>query len=327
MTFTWVWQKTHFRVTANAGQLPGSLRADSSQYVSPSNVWCAVNDRVTIVAEAAIGVGTYRFSSWSVVGKIGDYFGFYDGTITNDAQRVDNGTALSFTVYEPVVVTANYKLNAPEKDAPVGRTLTVTPEPADMAEFALLSGSLNWGENTIYDSVIHLAPGAGSHIDATGGVWACTGWILDLGDIGLFPVVSDSMDINLDEFEEEFGISLTNVISVWEHQGTAKPEGSDDDDGPTPGPISITALEQTAPGSWVITVTGAVKDCWYWLYATDDLSKFAGDVSGWTADKAVTTEANPQQAAADGDIVFHATGGSGSALFWRARATSKEDGN
>ena len=75
-----------------------------------------------------------------------------------------------------------------------------------------------------------------------------------------------------------------------------------------------------------MTVSNAVKDCWYWLYSTDDLSNFAGDFSAWTADKATTTEDNPQKAVADGDIVFHATGG-GNALFWRARATSTEDGN
>ena len=117
------------------------------------------------------------------------------------------------------------------------------------------------------------------------------------------------------------------MVSVWEHQGTAEPEDFDDDE-PTPGPISITALEQTAPGSWAITVTGAVKDCWYWLYETGDLDDFAGDEATWTAaaGPAMTVEDNPQKAAADGDIVFHATG-SGAALFWRVRATAKEDGN
>ena len=194
---------------------------------------------------------------------------------------------------------------------------------------------MKWGENSIYDSVIHLAPGAGSYIDATGGVWACTGWVLYLDDVEV-PIPRETYDVDLDklaaEIEEELGISVWNVdvdvVSVWEHQGTAEPEDSDDDDGPTPGPISITALEQSTPGSWVITVTGAVKDCWYWLYATDDLGDFACDEATWNAvvGPAVKAEDNPQKAAADGDIVFHATG-SGAALFWRARATAKEDGN
>ena len=269
---------------------------------------------MTIVAEAT--ADDYRFEQWSANCKNGDYFGFYDGVKTNDAVRSNNGTALSFTVYEPVTVDATYKLRVSEKPAPTAYTVTVTSEPADVATFATLSGSLNWGENTVYDNHLHLAPGAGSHIDATGGVWACTGWIVE----GT-PVPEASLDL------ETIGVSL-NVVSVWEHQGTAEPEDSDDDDGPTPGPISITALEQATSSSWVITVTGAVKDCWYWLYATDDLDDFAGDEATWKAvvGPAVTDEANPQKATADGDIVFHATG-SGAALFWRARATSKEDGD
>ena len=308
VTFTWVWQKTHFRVTAKESLQYGS--ADG--LVSPTNVWCAVNDRVTIVAQPAFE--DQHFYEWAVSCNGADYFVVYAEEYDS---RSINGTALSFTVREPVTVEAKYKLRVSEKQAPEAYTVTVTSEPADVAGFAKLSGSLNWGENTIYDSIIHLAPGAGSQIDATGGVWACTGWIVD-GD----PMAEESLDLKL------YGTSL-NVVSVWEHQGTAEPEDSDDDDdGPTPGPISITALEQTTPGSWIITVTGAVKDCWYWLYATDDLDDFAGDEATWTAaaGPAMTVEDNPQKAAADGDIVFHATG-SGAALFWRARATAKEDGN
>ena len=320
VTLTWVWQKTHFCVKAKAGSLPAAYLVNSSQYVSPATVWCAVNDRVTIVAQSAIE--DYKLAGWNVSGNTDDYFGFYDGITTNDANRVNNGTALSFTVYEPVVVTANYKQRVAEKPDPTPYTVTVTSDPADVATFATLSGSLNWGENTVYDQKLHLAPGAGLHVDATNGVWACTGWIID----GT-PVAEVSVDLTMQ------GASL-NVVSVWAHQGTAEPEGSEEEEeeGPTPGPISITALEQAADGSWVITVTGAVKDCWYWLYATEDLANFAGEEEIWTMalEPAVMVEGsnpNPQKAAADGDIVFHATGGSGAALFWRARATSKEDGN
>ena len=309
ITFTWVWQKTHFRVTAKALLPYGS----EDGLVSPAETWCAVNDRVTIVAHSAFE--DYHLDGWAGSCNNGvGYFDFYE----EDAMRSENGTALSFTVYEPVAIEAKYKLRVAEKSDPVARTVTVSSEPAEVADFASLSGSLAWGANTIYDSIIHLAPGAGSHIDSTGGVWVCTGWVVD-GDTNTV----ESVDAAL------FGTSL-NAVSLWECRGSAEPEDSDDDDddGPTPGPISITALDQTAPGSWVITVTGAVKDCWYWLYATGDLDDFAGDEATWTtaAGPATTDEANPQKAAADGDIVFHATG-SGAALFWRARATAKEDGN
>ena len=42
--------------------------------------------------------------------------------------------------------------------------------------------------------------------------------------------------------------------------------------------------------------------------------------------KETTAESNPQQAAADGTVVFHATA-AGSPRFWRAKATSTEIGN
>ena len=78
-----------------------------------------------------------------------------------------------------------------------------------------------------------------------------------------------------------------------------------------------------------MTVEGAVKDCWYWLYETDDLADFAGDEAIWTAavGLADTEEDNPQQATEDGDIVFRVTTDNDAQLFWRARATSTEDGN
>ena len=318
VTFTWVWQKTHFRVTAKPGSLPSPLLVGSSQYVTPTNVWCAVNDRVTIYAQASVGEA-YKLWEWKGASKkIDDYFGVYNGeTNPTNAMKSVNGSACSFTVYEPVEITANYsnKKGLATPSDPTARTVTVTSEPEDVAEFASLSGSLTWGENTICDSIIHLAPGAGSYIDATGGVWACTGWIVE-GE----SMPEESLDLEL------LGSSL-NVVSVWEHQGTAKPEDSDDDDEPTPGPISITALEQTTSSSWVITVTGAVKGCWYWLYETDDLADYAGDEATWkaVAGPAATDEDNPQQAAADGDIVFHVTTGADAQLFWRVRATSTED--
>jgi hypothetical protein len=39
---------------------------------------------------------------------------------------------------------------------------------------------------------------------------------------------------------------------------------------------------------------------------------------------AATEEENPQQAAADGDIVFHTDSGTGAKLFWRAKATTSK---
>jgi hypothetical protein len=78
-------------------------------------------------------------------------------------------------------------------------------------------------------------------------------------------------------------------------------------------------------GKFAITVSGAVAGGWYWLYASDDLADISGGSENWAEDMlAATEEENPQQAAADGDVVFHTDGGTGAKLFWRAKATTSK---
>ena len=310
ITFTWVWRASHSRVTALPLNWPLS---PATNVVTPSVTWCAANDRVSISAEA--GTGVFGLASWSVLRVIagaegGDYAAFYDGNNDPRAAMVDkNGTVISFFVYEPVEVKAKYRKNAPAAPDPTAYSVTVSAEPAEVAGFASLAGGLTWGENTVYDGVAHLASAASSYTDATGGVWVCTGWQVGGKDLGADVAVELSAG------------STTVATSLWQLQS---PEP--DPPAPTPGPISISGIEQAANGSWTITVSGVVKGCWYWLYATDDLAAVSGAESAWTAGKAITTEANPLQATADGSVVFHATS-SDVKCFWRAKATSTETGN
>jgi len=108
---------------------------------------------------------------------------------------------------------------------------------------------------------------------------------------------------------------------AWELQQPAEEEVL-----PEPGQISVSGLSRAADGSWKITVQGAVKDCWYWLYSSDELAKLAGDSSQWTAELAQVRETNPQQANEDGEIVFTVTSAEGK-MFWRARVTATESGD
>jgi hypothetical protein len=78
-------------------------------------------------------------------------------------------------------------------------------------------------------------------------------------------------------------------------------------------------------GKYTITISGAVAGGWYWLYSSDDLADISGSSESWASDLLATTdEDNPQQADAAGDIVFHADGGDGVKLFWRAKATESK---
>ena len=317
LTFTWVWQASHYRVTA-AALLPNGI---VSGLVTPEETWCAANDRVTLVATGTVGV--FGLNAWSLLRTApaavdGDYAAFYNGGSAADAEIIRNGTAISFFVYEPVAVRAKYREGVSVSE-PETYTVTLSAEPAEATAYAALQGGFAWGENTTYDPLAHLAPAPDSYTDATGGVWVCTGWR-----------IGDTETSGADITQRLNAASPLTATCLWTLRTPEDPSpGPDDPDPPappTPGDITITGIAQAADGSWTITVSGAVKACWYWLHATDDLSAVSGAGSAWTAEKAATAEANPQQAAADGEIVIHATS-TGAKRFWRARATSTEEGD
>ena len=305
-TLTWVWDASYYRVTASS-TLPYTI-AGAGQAVTPTNAWVAAGTRATVTAEATIG--KYHFSSWEVKGNV-------DYEQSGTALLYENGTAVSFFVNEPVDVKANYRSGASGAPASTVNTLTVVCSPASLeAEAPVpIETGFAWGENTTLDGVFSFQEA--TYTDATGGVWACTNIVFK----------GASQGPGADAFAGN-----ATVTCVWTPQAPDDPPvppGPDDPDPPPPTPptpadITITGIEQAADGSWTITVSGAVKDCWYWLYAADDLAALSGDE--WTAAKATTAEANPQQAAVDGDVVFTATSADAK-RFWRAKATSTEDGD
>lgn len=306
---TWIWGVTHYRVTAEAivpygTEIEGSL-------VSPVESWVKVGGRATIVAEPSTGNGRV-LNEWIV--ETDEKFPAEYEAMHENAMVYENGSSISFSVYEPVHVTVKYANGSDVPEAPQEWSFTLSASPAEMQDELPppmgSTGPLAWGENTTYDIAVSLSPGAASYTDSTGGVWVCTGWIVN------DEMATSDTDITYYTLGYEY-------VCVWELQEPESPEG------PEPEAISIKSLEQTADGSWTVTVEGAVKDCWYWLYETDDLADFAGDEATWTAavGLADTEEDNPQQATEDGDIVFRVTTDNDAQLFWRARATSTEDGN
>ena len=303
ITLTWVWDVSHYRVTATSVNAPPS----AGTLVSPTSAWVAAGTRTTITAQAVAGSRSH-FDQWSVKGTV-----YY--TQDSYAALSENGTAVSFTVFEPVEVSAIYAAGTEGAPTSVTNTLVFVSSPASVAAFASppVAADFDWGENTTVDGAFRILWDE-TYTDSTGGVWKCANVAFNRnarvigGDTCMIPG------------------SPFVVTFEWELQTGPEPPPPVDPDPPTPGPISITGIEKVPDGSWEITVSGAVKDCWYWLYGTDDLAEVAGESDSWTATTAVTTEPNPQQATADGDIVFHATATGGN-LFWRAKATATETGN
>jgi hypothetical protein len=221
---------------------------------------------------------------------------------------------MSFFVYEPVSVAANYST-----DATTGSitgdvkeyTFEIHSFPVEFEALVSLKHGYVWGENTMIDPVMHLEPAVQSYVDSTGVVWICTGWEID-GKV-------------YEEVERaEYSSSVHSVTCLW---GVKPPDplpdsGSDPSEPADPvepgqdpvlAPIAFSSVSQGIDGVWTLVLTNAVKECWYHLEYTDSLSP-----ANWLPGVSI-------QATADGPITFQPEGNAtGSGRFWRVRATVKE---
>lgn len=294
VTLTWVWKASHYLVTASADN-SGSAFASA---VTPAESWVEAGSVATIKAEGQIG--SYAFSEWNVFGESGTY-----GEDTDNVYYYyENNTAVSFTVEEPVTVSAIYRNGGEVPDDPVEYSFTLNVSPSDLQDELPAPSGFAWGENVGYSPAVVLSCAA-SYTDSTGGVWVCKGWL-----VNGTPAEGTSI----------MAYARGEIVSVWEPKAEETVEL---------GEISIASLAADGDGTWTITVSGAKKGGWYWLYATDDLSKFAGDEATWTAALSPATVAegtNPKQASEDGTITFKVSLEGGN-LFWRARGTLKETGD
>ncbi len=295
VTLTWVWEASHYLVKAAADDSSAAF----ASAVTPAESWVEAGGVATVKAEAK--VGTYAFSEWDVSGASGTY----DDESSNVDYYYENATAVSFIVDEPVTVSAVYRNGAAAPEDPIEFTFTLKASPSDLQGELPAPSGFAWGPNTGYSPVVSLSC-ADSFTDSTGGVWVCKGWLVG-------SATSSSTRLRT--------YATGEIVSVWEPESGEEPVDL--------GEISITSLAHGSDGTWTIEVSGAKAGAWYWLYATDDLSKFTGDEATWTAalePAEVAEGTNPRQATEDGTVTFKATGGGGS-LFWRARATLKETGD
>jgi hypothetical protein len=282
VTFSWLWKVKAYRVTARTTNQ--SLPEDA---VTPSELWRAPGDRATFVANFN------GFNGWTVMSAV-------NGAELDNVEARENGGALSFTVTQPIIVEAGYRVGNPAPVAPVEYYVAITVDPAELAEFIDGSNSaLKLGTNTTYDLLASFAGQAADIVDATGGVWRCTGWI---DADGATNSVYESYAV-LDESEQ------TDVQLVWEFQEPV-PEIVIHD--PVPVKIGGVSMEN---GKFSITIPGVKKGWKYYLYSSSNLSDLSGDSSTWPKDESVG--ANPQEAAEDGNLVFQSTP-SGGSMFWRA---------
>ena len=292
INLVWLWNVSAYRVAAKVNM---ETAPEAAVALSPSIAWVYPGDRATIVATNALFSGVYGLYSWEISAA---------NRLTSLDELVDavqNGTAFSFTVNEPVNVLVNYEAGAEKTADPEEFKVELSIQPKELEDLMYDMGAIKLGENTTLDPLASFAAQSSSIIDSTGGVWKCTGWVVD----GV--TNSPSGLVALDSQ------SAKSIELVWELQ---EPEIVL----PVPGEISIKGLEKVSDSSWRITITGAVKDCWYWLYSSDDISKLSGSADKWTADVA-----DKKKAANDEDIVFDISN-SGGTRFWRARVTATESG-
>ena len=302
-TFAWVWDATHYRVTAVSDSGVG--------LVTPDEIWCEADGRITITAASD---GEYVLDTawpWDIwTQNNADYMSLYG----NDAHVSRNGNTMSFSVYEPVEVIAYYTEKSSSSTIPAVKNYTVeiAASPDWIADEISLKGGCVWGANTIVDQFAYLSPTVQSYVDSTGGVWVCTGWEIDgVKREGASCVV-----------ELRAGSSVS-ANCLWEMliPDVDPDDGGDEGEGegdvtPTLLPIAFSSIEKISATEWALTVTNAVKGCWYTLYDTDDLVPHAVE---WNK------VGDSVQAESDGPLVFTVPA-NGDARFWKVKAgTVKEE--
>ena len=296
--FVWVMRVKAYRV--NSAVWCDTPVQDVEGAISPLEAWRYPGERVTIVAAASLRDGMCGLYDW-VVKTV-------NGVECEYSDICENGTAFSFTVIEPVNVLAKYKKGKKPASSP-GTVNTVSISmPSELAGYANEADSaLSLGANTTYDSMASLAALSSQIIDANGDVWECVGYVQN----GV--TNSPSALVKLSSG------AVTNVELLWEQ--IKKPEAPvEPEPVPVPGPVSMSRLSRSADGEWAIAVEGAVKGCWYTLYAADDISKLAGSSDSWTANKVET-----KQAAADGESIVFKMTPTANAQFWRVKASGTSE--
>jgi hypothetical protein len=299
LDFTWLLKVKAYRVKSAGLAAVGGVNFDGA--ITPAEAWRYPGERVTIVAAGLV------YDEYNLPYGLKDWI--VRSALANNAEcdpseiaAVENGTAYSFTVDKPVNVTAKYDSESSSPGAPADYSVSVSM-PSELERYANAEDSaLGLGPNSTYDRYASIAALSSQIFDATGGVWVCTGYVQN----GVTNSPSGLIELSS-------GAS-TDIELLWELQEPEMPPV------PDPGPISVSSLSRSADGEWSIAVEGAVKDCFYTLYAADDISKLSGPSDSWTADKVET-----KKAAADGEpIVFKMTP-TANAQFWRVKASGTRE--
>ena len=300
--FAWIWRTNAFRVVSSVASSVANAH-DAEGAVTPAVAWVAPRDRVTIMAKGALYGEAMGLNGWDICGDITgvDYN-------TSFGKANTNGRAINFSVYEPVHVTAKYRRGASAKADPQEYSVDLSIDPPELAEVVEENASLKVGSNSTYDKTISLAPFTSSIVDSTGGVWKCVGY------------VSNGVTNSIPESEHVFFTANSASLQlVWELQ-EPEVEPEEEEPVPVPSPISVKGLARSANGEWSVAVEGAVKGCWYTLYAADDISKLAGSSDSWTAEKVETV-----QATADGESIVFKMTPTANAQFWRVKASGTNE--
>lgn len=307
-TFAWVWDATHYKVTAASDSGVG--------FVTPDEVWCEADGRITITAASDGEYVLDREWPWDIwTLNNADYMSLYG----NEAYVSMNGNTISFSVHEPVEVVAYYTDEASYIPPVKSYTVDIAASPDWITDEISLKGGYAWGSNTIIDQFAYLSPTVQSYVDVTGGVWICTGWEIDGIKYEGASYVCELASGSSIAAKCLWELSIPDVDPDDGGEGDDDGEGEGEEEGdvtPTLLPIAFSSIEKISATEWTLTITNAVKGCWYTLYDTDSLSPVPVQ---W--DKA----ADPVQAESDGPLVFTVPA-NGDARFWKVKAdTVKEE--
>ena len=355
--FAWIWRTNAFRVVSSVASSVANA-PDAEGAVTPAVAWVAPRDRVTIMAKGALYGEAMGLNGWDICGDITgvDYntsfgkantngrainFSVYEPVhVTAMYRRGESAKA------DPQEYSVNLSIDPPELAEVVEENASLNVGSNSTYDktisLAPFTSSIVDSTGGVWKCLRYVSNGVTNSIPESEHVFFTANsaslqlvWELQVpekepeaepeGKPEGEPEDDPESDPEDDPEDDPEGEPEEDPEGEPEDDPEEDPEGEPEDDpeeepDPVPGPISVKTLSRSADGEWSIAVEGAVKGCWYTLYAADDISKLAGSSDSWTAEKVETV-----QATADGESIVFKMTPTANAQFWRVKASGTNE--